>query len=202
MKDKIVSSTAALNADFWNNKYLNHTTGWDLGAVSPPLNSYIDSLDNKDLAILIPGAGNAYEATYLADQGFKNITIIDIAPSLIADLRSRTSHQSQIHIIEGDFFAHQGQYELILEQTFFCALDPGLRRRYIDHMHELLQQGGLLAGVLFNRYFDQAGPPFGGDLEEYQELFSSKFEIKKMELCNNSHPAREGSELFIECKKG
>ena len=114
----------------------------------------------------------------------KNITIIDIAPSLIADLRSRTSHQSQIHIIEGDFFAHQGQYELILEQTFFCALDPGLRRRYIDHMHELLQQGGLLAGVLFNRYFDQAGPPFGGDLEEYQELFSSKFEIKKMELCN------------------
>ena len=88
MKDKIVSSTAALNADFWNNKYLNHTTGWDLGAVSPPLNSYIDSLDNKDLAILIPGAGNAYEATYLADQGFKNITIIDIAPSLIADLRS------------------------------------------------------------------------------------------------------------------
>ena len=63
MKDKIVSSTAALNADFWNNKYLNHTTGWDLGAVSPPLKAYIDSLDNKDLAILIPGAGNAYEAT-------------------------------------------------------------------------------------------------------------------------------------------
>ncbi|MBK6392135.1 MAG: hypothetical protein IPF70_16455 [Saprospiraceae bacterium] len=99
------------------------------------------------------------------------------------------------------FFAHRGQYELILEQTFLCIGSWSEKKVYRPY-NELLPTGGLLAGVLFNRYFDQAGPPFGGELEEYQELFSSKFEIKKMELCNNSHPARAGSELFIECKKG
>ena len=41
---------------------------------------------DKTASILIPGCGNAYEAEYLLANGFKNITIIDIAPSLVAQL--------------------------------------------------------------------------------------------------------------------
>jgi hypothetical protein len=43
------------------------TTGWDLGLVSPQL-KIIDTLKDKDIAILIPGCGNTYEAAYLLEQ--------------------------------------------------------------------------------------------------------------------------------------
>jgi hypothetical protein len=54
------------------------TTGWDL-AWCLPIKNYIDTLKDKDIAILIPGCGNTYEAAYLLEQGFTNVTVIDIA---------------------------------------------------------------------------------------------------------------------------
>ena len=66
-----------MDKQFWEEKYSNHQTGWDIGHISTPLKTYIDQLDNKGLTILIPGAGNAYEAEYLVRHGFKNVTIVD-----------------------------------------------------------------------------------------------------------------------------
>ncbi|MCB0780847.1 MAG: SAM-dependent methyltransferase, partial [Flavobacteriales bacterium] len=51
-----------LDRDFWQQRYADGTTGWDLGAVSPPLKAYFDQLTDKDLRILIPGGGRSYEA--------------------------------------------------------------------------------------------------------------------------------------------
>lgn len=188
-----------LDKDFWNDRYVNNQTGWDLGTVSPPLKVFIDQIDDKDKRILIPGAGNAYELAYLMDQGFRNVTIIDIAPKLIKRLRQK-HQESKAEIIEGDFFNHSGEYDLILEQTFFCAIHPSQRKRYVQKMHSLLSTGGKLCGVLFNRDFE-GGPPFGGSAEEYQSLFSAYFEVVRLEQCYNSHPARAKSEVWIEMLK-
>lgn len=49
--------TEFLSAEYWNQRYLNNASQWDLGAVSPPLKAYFDQLSNKDISILIPGAG-------------------------------------------------------------------------------------------------------------------------------------------------
>ena len=91
----------------------------------------------------------------------------------------------------------KGSYDLVLEQTFFCALDPSRRGEYVRHMHSLIRPGGHLAGVLFNRSFDREGPPFGGSEAEYRELFAPYFDFKTLQPCYNSHPARQGAELFI-----
>jgi SAM-dependent methyltransferase len=144
--------------DFWEHRWQNNLTGWDLGAVSPPLAAYIDQWTNRDAAVLIPGCGNAYEAEYLLDKGFTNITVIDIAPSAVVLLRERldTGHagwHDRLTILCGDFFEHRGAYDLILEQTFFCALDPSMRGAYARHMQSLLKPGGKLAGVMFDRDF-------------------------------------------------
>ena len=64
---------------FWTNRYQENRTGWDIGYPSTPLKEYFDQLDNKALKILIPGAGNAYEAEYLWQQGFKNVHVLDIS---------------------------------------------------------------------------------------------------------------------------
>jgi methyl halide transferase len=185
-----------LNADFWNNRYENNQIGWDLGGVSPALKFWMDQLPDKSASILIPGAGNAYEVDYLVALGFTNITVIDIAPKLVAALKQRFASVNEVTIILGDFFELEGKFDVVLEQTFFCAIDPELRSQYVDKMKDLLTDKGQLLGVLFNRSFI-GGPPFGGSTEEYEVLFRDKFEAKFLP-CDVSHPARKGSEVLLQ----
>jgi methyl halide transferase len=191
-----------LDGKYWDERYHNNATGWDVGTISTPLKNYVDQLTNKNISILIPGCGNAYEAEYLIQQGFTNITLIDISPALVNALKERllSGNKTQPNIICGDFFKLNQSFDLIIEQTFFCALDPGLRKAYADKMYQLLKPGGKLAGVMFNRSFE-GGPPFGGSREEYEKLFSEKFQIMTMDNCHNSIAPRMGSELFVILKK-
>ncbi len=181
---------------------MQHQTGWDIGYPSTPLKEFIDQLGNKSISILIPGCGNSYEAEYLLRSGFNNLTLIDIAPSLTRELENKFHSylDKQLTIITGNFFELNKQYDLILEQTFFCALDPSLRLKYVQKMYEILKPGGKLVGVLFDKAFD-GGPPFGGSREEYMKLFKEYFSIETMEPCYNSIPPRAGTELFIKIKK-
>ncbi len=192
----------ALDKEYWENRYLQKDTGWDLGQVSPPIKAYIDQLENKEISILIPGCGNAYEANYLLEKGFSNITLVDLSPTLVEQLMSNLNAcQSQnIKVICGDFFSLNKKFDLIIEQTFFCALHPSLRKDYCIKMSELLAPTGKLVGLLFNRSFEN-NPPFGGSEEEYEELFSTFFQIQKMEPCYNSIAPRQGSELFVSMTK-
>ncbi|NCU04647.1 MAG: methyltransferase domain-containing protein [Chitinophagaceae bacterium] len=188
-----------LSADYWSNRYLQQQTGWDIGYGSTPLVNYLKQLKDKTIAILIPGCGNAYEAEWLLENGFTNITVLDISPVLTAALQQKFAGKP-VSIITANFFDHETQYDLILEQTFFCALDPSLRLNYVQQMQRLLKPGGKLVGVLFNRAFE-GGPPFGGSKGEYEALFANHLHIKKMELCTNSIPPRKDSELFFIAEK-
>jgi thiopurine S-methyltransferase len=187
--------------NFWTERYKNKSTGWDLGKASAPLIHFIDSIGSLDLKILIPGAGNAYEAEYLWSKGFKNIYVIDIAEPPLDNLRNRLPELPKTQIIHQNFFDHEASYDLILEQTFFCALDPNLRFSYRDHTSALLSRKGTVAGVLFDFPLNSSGPPFGGSLAEYRKLFQSSFTIKTLEPCYNSEPSRDGKELFFIFEK-
>lgn len=189
-----------LDQAFWNDRWKNKETGWDIGHASPALTKYADALLDKDIAILIPGCGNAHEARHLLQSGFTNITLIDIAPALVVSLQKELD-QLEINIICGDFFEHAATYDLILEQTFFCAIDPSLRPQYAQKMHQLLKPNGKIAGVLFSKIFDKQGPPFGGSKEEYIHYFNPYFHINKLESCYNSIAPRAGTELFMELEK-
>jgi hypothetical protein len=185
---------------YWNSRYEENRTGWDLSQASPPLKNYIDTLANKNAAILIPGCGNAYEAEYLLSKGFTNITLIDIAPTLVNKLKEQFKGKP-INVILGNFFEHNGKYDLMLEQTFFCALDPSLRKKYVEKSYSLLNANGKIAGVLFGVLFEKEGPPFGGTKEEYELLFKPKFSFLQFDVCKTSIAPRMGNELFIEFEK-
>ena len=189
-----------LSQDYWNNRYEAEETGWDLKTISPPLKTYIDQLTNKNLRILIPGCGSGYEAEYLLKQGFLDVTVIDFAPLVVEKMKSNMSEYQNIKIICTDFFTHTGKYDLILEQTFFCALDPSLRTKYVQKMNELLNKNGKLVGILWGIQFPK-NPPFGGSGEEYLSLFSDTFKINLLEPCYNSVKPRQGNELFFNFSK-
>ena len=189
-----------LDQEYWDKQYTSNSTGWDLGEVSPPIKEYIDTLTDKNISILIPGCGNSHEAEYLLSQGFTNVTIIDIAPTLVEKLQKKFIGHPNLKVVLGDFFAHQGKYDLIIEQTFFCALLPAMRQKYVLKMHNILEEKGLLVGLLFDKTFE-SGPPFGGSKNEYEQLFKDYFDFKIMENCHNSIAPRANSELFIEFKR-
>lgn len=188
----------ALNKDYWNDRYLQQQTGWDIGTVATPLKTYFDQLTNKHLSILIPGCGNAHEAAYLLQQGFSNVTLVDIAPLATAAVEEKLRGyiNNGLQIITGDFFDLKTTFDLIIEQTFFCAIHPTFRPAYANQMFSLLAPKGKLVGLLFDRDFE-GGPPFGGSKLEYQQLFAPKFNICIMEKAYNSIAPRLGSELFV-----
>jgi methyl halide transferase len=186
---------------FWSNRWNEGQTGWNIGYPSTPLTHYIDSLNDHSVRILIPGAGNAYEAEYLWNKGFRQVYVMDLSDIPLKAFAARNPDFPASQLIHGDFFQHDGEYDLILEQTFYCALDPVLRDNYVRHMHRLLAPQGRLAGVLFNFALTEEGPPFGGSEDEYRERFEPYFEIIRMEPCAHSIPPRAGRELFIELEK-
>ncbi len=191
----------SVNKDYWTSRYTNNETGWDLGGPSAPLKEYIDQLTDKNIAILIPGAGNAYEAEYLFNKGFKNITVIDISKAPLDNIKKRVPDFPANNLIQNDFFKHQEQYDLILEQTFFCAIDPSLRTAYVEQMYRLLKPTGKLVGLLFTDPLNATHPPFGSSKNEYISYFSSKFTFNRFEECYNSIKPRAGRELFISFSK-
>ena len=187
-----------LDQSFWEEKYKHHRTGWDIGGVSPQLQDYFGDLTEKNQKILIPGCGNGYEAIWLAQNGFTDVTVIDLAATPLAHIQSKAP---SIKTIQGNFFQVDGYFDLIIEQTFFCALDPSLRPQYVDKMATLLKPKGILAGLLFSIEFDRKGPPFGGNVAEYQELFDEKFDLITLEPALLSIQPRLGNEVFFEFRK-
>src|ERR1700740_2642480 len=161
---------SGLGKEYWTDRYKSKETGWDIGSVSTPLKEYFDQIENKEIRILIPGAGNAYEAEYLYQQGFTNVYLLDISQEPIYAFQNRVPDFPKDHCICEDFFLHHGKYDLIAEQTFFCALHPSLRERYVLKMKDLLAPAGKLMGLLFNIPLNTEGPPFGGNDAAYRSL--------------------------------
>ncbi|MBX3102938.1 MAG: methyltransferase domain-containing protein [Bacteroidetes bacterium] len=184
------------DAQYWDNRYRTRDFPWDAGAPTTPLVTYIDGLQDRNLRILIPGGGYGHELAYLWDKGFHHAFLLDFAPHTRQHIRSLYPQVPDAHILTRDFFAHTGQYDLILEQTFFCALDPARRQAYADQVYRLLVPGGCLAGVLFSFPLTTEGPPFGGDEAEYRRYFRA-FPQVDISPCHNSIKPRMGNEYFI-----
>ena len=190
-----------LDENYWTDRYEQGSTGWDIGYVSTPIKEYINQLEDKELRILIPGAGNAYEAQYLWEQGFRNVTVVDLSAAPLQNLSERVPDFPQDQLLQCDFFDLDETYDLIIEQTFFCALNPSLRAEYVRKCHELLAPGGKIAGLLFNIPLFEDHPPFGGHESDYRPLFEPYFHIDIMEMAHNSIKPRTGNELFIKLRK-
>lgn len=186
-----------LDENYWDNRYKEGSTGWDIGHISTPLKTYIDQLQDTSLNILIPGAGNAYEAEYLYQKGFKNVVVLDISQTAISKIESRVPDFPKNQLIHQNFFDYDGSFDLIVEQTFFCALHPTLRKVYAQKMYSLLKPEGKLVGLLFDFTQTQEGPPFGGSAKEYLSYFKPFFSINTLSPCYNSIPQRQEKELFI-----
>jgi methyl halide transferase len=187
----------ALDEHYWGSRYQNNETGWDAGSVTTPIKEYIDQLKDKSIRILIPGCGNGYEAEYLFHKGFSNVFVCDLSEIPLNNLLERCPGFPESHLLKKNFFDLDIKVDLILEQTFFCAIDPLLRNAYAEKCFSILSPNGKLAGLLFSDQGKIIEPPFGGTKEEYIKIFEPYFTFKYLNPCYNSIKPRAGRELFV-----
>ena len=190
-----------LSSKFWNQRYLENDTGWDIGYISTPIKEYFDQINDKKLKILIPGGGNSYEAEYLYKKGFVNTYLLDYAKTPLINFKKRNPKFPKDQLINCNFFDYEDNFDIIIEQTFFCAIYPRLRKKYSEKCYKLLNKKGKIIGLLFDDRLNNDKPPFGGSKKEYEIIFKNLFNIKKMETSKNSIPQRLGRELFINLEK-
>lgn len=186
--------------NYWTQRYNQQQTGWDIGYPSTPIKEYVSQLTDKSIEILIPGAGNAYEAEYLWKLGFKNVHILDISEIPLKEFKKRNSDFPDANLHQSDFFEFKGQYDLIIEQTFFCSFVPSdeNRKAYVKQMVKLLKPTGKLVGVWFDIPLteDMEKRPFGGNKKLYISYLSPFLKTITFDPCYNSIQPRKGSELF------
>ncbi|MAZ72437.1 MAG: SAM-dependent methyltransferase [Flavobacteriaceae bacterium] len=185
---------------YWTHRYQQDQTGWDVGSITTPLKTYIEQITDKNLRILIPGAGNAYEAEFLHKKGFKNVHILDISNFPLENFKNRNPTFPKAHIHHQNFFKHKGSYDLVLEQTFFCSFEPDqmTRVKYATKMASLLVPKGKLVGLLMDssKMEDNEFRPFGATKADYRTYLKPYFDIIVLEECHNSIASRKENELF------
>ena len=190
------------NKEFWEELWHEGRTKWDIGYAARPITEYADQLKDKSIKILIPGAGNAYEAEYLHKNGFENVYVLDIASKPLENFKKRVTDFPGEHLLNQNFFELTEKYDLIIEQTFFIALDPKLRTKYAEKINDLLKPGGKLIGLfIIDTEASNDGPPFIDTKEEYIRHFEGIFYVKVYETAYNSIKPRAGREMFINFVK-
>ncbi|MFK8054746.1 MAG: SAM-dependent methyltransferase [Saprospiraceae bacterium] len=199
-----------LNASYWQERWLNQKTGWDIGHANHGLVNEVKKRFPTSTKILIPGAGRGHEAEALWSAGYLNTYVCDWAPEAFDYLRASEVlakvipdiEEAKSRLIVSDFFELTDSYDLILEQTFFCAIDPSMREKYVQQAAYLLKPVGKWMGILFDCHFPTEGPPFGGDKQDYISLFSESFEIEHLDRFKDSITPRQNKELLglMYCK--
>jgi len=113
----------------------------------------------------------------------------------------------KLNIIHGDIFdldkLFTNTFDIVLEYTCFCAIDPDRRDDYIRLVNHILNPSGEFVGLLFptDENLDSDGPPFGVDIDTTLNLFSNYFTVIKKEIPSNSIERRKGREIFVILKK-
>jgi|UniRef100_A0A7C3R3S2 SAM-dependent methyltransferase len=186
--------------DFWNQRYVEKNTGWDLGQPAPPFVRLVETGNWRPPGrVLIPGAGRSHEGIFLASKGF-DVTCVDFAHQAVLEAReSATRAGVKMTVLEEDFFgldpARVGTFDTLLEHTCFCAIDPGRRIEYVEKAWELLSPEGILIG-LFYAHGREGGPPWTTTEEEVRSLFERRFDLLDLGVTDWSVDSRKGEELL------
>ncbi len=192
--------SAALTPAFWKKRYEAKTDEWDKGAPSPGLVDFLRAGNYGTGSVIVPGCGRGHDARALAKAGF-DVLGVDVAEIPVRDATAlaEKARLKNIRFEQGSFFdaprKYAGKFDWMFEHTFFCAIDPAWRDRYVVTAAKLLRKGGWLLGVFYNIQPDE-GPPFGCTREELFERFSPKFTLW-FEKIPPSFPNREGKELLM-----
>jgi SAM-dependent methyltransferase len=186
------------DSSYWEQRYQEKTTRWDLGQAAPAFVSLLNSQETLTpgrTAVL--GCGRGYDALLFAEHGFE-VVGFDFAPSAIAEATSLAQAAgSTAKFLQRDIFdlatEFPQDFDYVVEHTCFCAIPLERRPEYVQLVRSLLRPKGELIALFFT-HNRSGGPPFGSTPTEIVQYFEADFEILSLESVANSVPSRQGEE--------
>jgi SAM-dependent methyltransferase len=175
---------------FWEQMYRDKRDAWDLGDVTPPI---------------VFGCGRGHEARAAARAGFETVGI-DFAESVRADAERLTPADLAKRVTwrTADIFdlarTDPGAFDLVIEHTSYCAIDPKRRDEWMRVARAVLRPGGTLLG-LFYVHGREGGPPYATTREDAKAaLDRAHFHIEHAETPSDSIERRRGDEYLVIAK--
>lgn len=193
------SGAGATDPQDWEQRYREGRTRWDLGGAPPVLVRAIAARPAPPrLRVLVPGAGFGHDALAWARAGHR-VASVDLAPSAVRALRACAERAGlTLDVREGDLFAlpaaWSSAFDVVWEQTCFCAIPPERRLDYVRAVAEALVPGGTYLGLFWN-HGQPAGPPYDIAWEAVRSLFLGRFEEAGAEPVPDSVPGRSHETL-------
>ena len=192
------------NPTFWNDLYEQKKDKWNLNSPTPAFVEWENNNKSNDsLNICIPGCGTSEDVLYFANSGY-NVYAFDFSKYATDYLINKTKNLNlNINIMNVDFFTIQNKYkdffDIILEYTFFCAIHPCKREKYIDVCSKILKNNGRFVGIFLPlKDVEDNNPPFTVSIDEVLKQFSHSFYLQKKYYPVNSVGRRKGNEIFVE----
>ena len=192
-------------SEFWEDLYLSDDATWDLKGVTPIFESISKEINPGKICIL--GCGKGYDAVMFAKKKFE-VTAVDFAPSAVKYIKKLAKDSKvEIHVLKKNIFNlsndYYNQFNYVIEQTCFCAINPNMRKNYEQLASNLLVKGGKLIGLWFplDKDISEGGPAWATSIEEVKKIFSDGWVIEREELSPLSIKPRKGREKLIIFRK-
>lgn len=194
--------------NFWEQRYKEGTSHWDIGKPAPAFKKYFNGADETRTLnkVVVIGCGKGHDAFFIAQNNKEcEVYAFDFSESAINHCNQvkEKCKIENIHFYQVDIFTllkeekWAGYFDYVIEHTCFCAIDPEKRNEYIELIKYLLKPGGKLAGLFFMRPKEIKGPPFGSTPDEIKNFFKKDFkEIEELHLEPCLHDNLQGEEWF------
>jgi hypothetical protein len=137
------------------------------------------------------------------------VIAVDWSATALSDLTAHFESVEQecrgsLSVVQGDFFTIEPQpVDFVFEHTFFCAIDPAMRKAYIERLATWLKPGGSLVGNFFIVDEEVAGtlpglsltaagegPPFAISTPQLRTFMDPFFHCESLHPALNPEPDR------------
>ncbi|MEM8883499.1 MAG: SAM-dependent methyltransferase [Planctomycetota bacterium] len=178
------------DAAYWEQRYREGSDRWDLGAPTPVL---VDLLDSPQAPArgrtAFPGSGGGHDLRYWIDRGYDAVGFdfaiqpegLPVESLDVFELGSR----------------YPDAFDVIVEYTCYCAIDPARREEYARSLRGALKPGGMLVALLFPVGEREGGPPFAVAESEIEDVLGPGLRIEHKETPASSAEGREGRERLV-----
>ena len=189
----------------WDQSYQNNETPWERGEPAPPLVEYLESHSISG-RVLVPGCGLGHDVRLVASMGCDALGV-DLSETALNRARAyKDPEQGSVSYQLADMLdANNGirgaSFDYVFEHTCFCAIDPGLRKDYVNAVQRHLKPRGYFLAILFTNLDDPEGPPFATSHAEVENLYSPVFEIVRHWKPTRYYASREDEESVYLMRK-
>lgn len=183
---------------YWDALYRIEQDGWELGRAAPPLERWFRANPPAGKRVLVVGSGRGHEAQLLARLG-ATVTAVDFSTEAVTQARELAAAAGlSVNFQVADLFdlaQSNATFDVVVEHTCFCAIEPQRRAEYVRVMAHIVVPGGQLVG-LFYTHGRPGGPPFTTSEQELKTLFAPYFSLQHSETPTDSIATRLGDELL------